>query len=151
MSINGNQLSGVNAASDIMAGQSPSFASEVEDYFGINNPGGFLDSNAALGLAGLLGGLFGGPFGAAGLSGIVGLLQGRDFSQVATNALGQGIGAAVGFPGGIITAGLNQIGNLSPSPSMFDSSTPGVDNTSLQTASLNQGANPYLQSIGVGS
>jgi hypothetical protein len=58
----------VNAASSVMAGRTPSFGDKVSDFVGNGAPGGFAGSRAANLGATTVGGLIGGPLGAAAVN-----------------------------------------------------------------------------------
>lgn len=77
MDVTPGHVSGVNAASSVMDGLTPSFSDRVGDFFGANTPGGFLGSNAVQNGAGLAASMIGGPALGMAVSTGVGMAQGR--------------------------------------------------------------------------
>jgi hypothetical protein len=160
LSGSGTQLSGVNAASDVMhspspttftggdprgePGQlgtdtsglaSPSVLSRVKDFVGINNPGGFLGSNAARTLATLIGSIFGGPFGSMGAGAAVGAAQGRAPSDVMGGIISNVAGSVLGIP----TFGL-----ANPASFLANNTDP---NAQVDTASVKAGGEGSTASV----
>ncbi len=117
---------GVNAASDVMAGQEPAFSSRFKDFFGVNNPGGFLRSNggsAAATLGSMINPLLGLSIGGAQLLDAVNYGHpGRIGQVLGEGLLGMGVGGTVGEFGGNLVAG-----NYSPEDLTPDISLPDFD------------------------
>ncbi|HBN92249.1 MAG TPA: hypothetical protein DD397_06775 [Hyphomonas sp.] len=117
---------GVNAASDVMAGQDPAFSSRFKDFFGVNNPGGFLRSNggsAAAALGSMINPLLGLSIGGAQLLDAVNYGHpGRIGQVLGEGLLGMGVGGTVGEFGGNLIAG-----NYSPEDLTPDISLPDFD------------------------